>query len=127
MNLTTIAALFACLGTVSTVIFAYLGFKRGIKQQQEADEDRRKREEEEKKDEGEESGNLKADMSYIRRRVDDILLEQRDTNKAVNALAERVTRVEESAKQAHLRITENSSSIRDLQKIAQIKIGGEAE
>jgi len=43
-------------------------------------------------------------MEYIKHRIDDVLLEQKDTNKSVNALAERVSKVEESAKQAHKRI-----------------------
>lgn len=55
---------------------------------------------------GAEKGNLQADITYIKRRTDDVLLEQKDTNKSINALAERVTRVEESAKSAHKRIDE---------------------
>lgn len=47
---------------------------------------------------------MKSDIEYIKRRNDDILLEQKDTNKNFNVLSERVTRVEESAKQAHKRL-----------------------
>lgn len=47
---------------------------------------------------------MQSDISYIKNRTDDVLLEQKDTNKSINALSERVTRVEESAKQAHKRI-----------------------
>lgn len=50
------------------------------------------------------SATLKSDVDYIKRRVDDVLLEQRDTNKSLSELSERVTRVEESAKQAHKRL-----------------------
>lgn len=47
---------------------------------------------------------MKSDIEYIKRRNDDILLEQKDTNKNFTVLSERVTRVEESAKQAHKRL-----------------------
>ena len=43
-------------------------------------------------------------MSYVKRRVDDILLERREFNKMLDAHGERITRVEESVKQAHKRI-----------------------
>lgn len=46
----------------------------------------------------------KADVEYIKRGVDDIRLEQKAQGKKIDDLAERVTRVEESAKQAHKRI-----------------------
>lgn len=56
------------------------------------------------KNESEDSAALKSNVDYIKRRVDDVLLEQRDTNKTLSELSERITRVEESAKQAHKRI-----------------------
>ena len=80
----------AIVGVLSGVIFWYIGYQKGCKQ--------------ESLQEGEEEGTLKSDTRYIIRRVDDILLEQKDTNKSINLLAERVTRVEESAKQAHKRL-----------------------
>ncbi|ETT30659.1 hypothetical protein C161_27183 [Paenibacillus sp. FSL R5-192] len=46
----------------------------------------------------------RADVDYIKRGVDDIRLEQRAQAQRVDVLSERVTRVEESAKQAHKRI-----------------------
>lgn len=46
----------------------------------------------------------RADVDYIKRGVDDIRLEQRVQARRVDVLAERVTRVEESAKQAHKRL-----------------------
>lgn len=53
---------------------------------------------------GQDDGELKTDISYIKRRVDDIILEQRETNKTLDLHGERITRVEESTKQAHKRI-----------------------
>ena len=56
------------------------------------------------KDDTERDAMLRADMEYIKRGVDDIRVEQRDQGQKVDVLSERVTRVEESAKQAHKRI-----------------------
>lgn len=68
------------------IVFGWLGFRRA------SGSDFRR------------EGTLKSDTEYIKRRIDDILLEQKETNKSFNLLAERVTRVEESVKQAHKRI-----------------------
>ena len=79
-------------GTLSGIFFAVVGYKKGLQKESLTN--------------GRESGTLKADTEYIKRRIDDVLLEQKDTNKSINALSERVTRVEESTKQAHKRIDE---------------------
>lgn len=47
---------------------------------------------------------LKNDLGYIRSGVDDIRFEQRMQSQRIDALSERVTRNEESSKQAHKRI-----------------------
>jgi hypothetical protein len=47
---------------------------------------------------------LRSDMEYIKRGVDDIRLEQRAQGRMIDDLKERVTRLEESGKQAHKRI-----------------------
>ena len=83
-------ALLGVVGIISGVLFGYIGYQNGCKKENLL--------------EGEEDGALKSDTKYIMRRVDDILLEQKDTNKSLNLLAERVTRVEESTKQAHKRL-----------------------
>jgi hypothetical protein len=80
----------AIAGTVFSAIMALVGYKAGFQKKC--------------KEEGEETGTLKANTEYIKRRIDDVLLEQKDTNKSINMLAERVTRVEESSKAAHRRI-----------------------
>jgi hypothetical protein len=49
---------------------------------------------------------IKVDMEYIKRGVDDIRVDLRSEAQKTDELAERVTRVEESAKQAHKRIDE---------------------
>lgn len=47
---------------------------------------------------------IRTDMEYLKRGVDDIRIEQRAQGQRMDALVERVTRVEESSKQAHKRI-----------------------
>ncbi len=51
-----------------------------------------------------ENAELKAGLDYIRKGVDDIRIDLRANEKQMNVLSERVTRVEESNKQAHKRI-----------------------
>lgn len=90
MDQVTLFSLITSVGTICAIVFGYIGYAKGVKK--------------ESHHEGEIDGTQKADIEYIKRRTDDILLEQRETNKSVNALAERVTRVEESVKSAHKRL-----------------------
>lgn len=79
------------VSTVCAIAFGYSAFHRN-----------RKRED---TDSGKLSGTIVSELGYIRAGVDDLKREHRETAQAVGKLAERVTRVEESAKQAHHRIT----------------------
>lgn len=81
-------ALLGTLGCVCSIAFGYVGYQRGLRK------------------EGAESGEIKADVRYIRQGVDDIRIDLRAQETRVGDLSERVTRVEESAKQAHKRIDE---------------------
>ncbi|HHY28798.1 MAG TPA: hypothetical protein GX523_19035 [Desulfitobacterium dehalogenans] len=47
---------------------------------------------------------IRTDMEYLKRGVDDIRIEQRAQGQRMDAMGERLTRVEESSKQAHKRI-----------------------
>lgn len=75
---------------VSGIVLGWLGRSRTINQDiaQQASTDALQR----------------ADVEYIKRGVDDIRLEQKAQGKRIDELSERVTRVEESAKQAHKRL-----------------------
>lgn len=90
MDNNTVLALIGTAGTICAIVFGYAGYRKGLKT------DFYK--------EGSNDGTLKSDTQYIKRRIDDVLLEQKDTNKSINSISERVTRVEESSKQAHKRI-----------------------
>ncbi|MDA2639021.1 hypothetical protein PDQ79_31980 [Bacillus cereus] len=50
------------------------------------------------------SKSIKAELGYIRKGVDDIRIDLKASEKQMVALGERVTRVEESTKQAHKRL-----------------------
>lgn len=56
------------------------------------------------KNEGQLEGSVKTDLTYIKKRTDDVLLEQKDTNRQLSLLTERLVRVEESTKAAHKRL-----------------------
>ena len=92
MDLVTSVSLIVTAGSVSAVVFGYIGYSRGVKKDSYSD--------------GAVRGTLETDIEYIKRRTDDVLLEQKDTNKSINALAERVARVEESTKSAHQRLNQ---------------------
>jgi len=47
---------------------------------------------------------LQTDVSYIKRGIDDIRVDLRMQGQRMDGLSERITRVEESAKQAHKRL-----------------------
>ena len=79
-------------GIAVTALFSYLAFLRAQRK--------------EHKDEGENKGVMMSDIGYIKAGVDDLKREQRETAASVGKLSERITRVEESTKQAHKRIDE---------------------
>ena len=56
--------------------------------------------------EGKFVGSLSSDVGYIKAGVDDLKRDNREMRGDFSVLSERVTRVEESAKQAHKRIDE---------------------
>ncbi|GGB56911.1 hypothetical protein GCM10011409_38110 [Lentibacillus populi] len=56
------------------------------------------------KNDTKESAELKAGLDYIRKGVDDIRIDLRSNEKQMGVMGERLTRVEESSKQAHKRI-----------------------
>ncbi|MBT2577380.1 hypothetical protein J7E43_08150 [Bacillus sp. ISL-8] len=53
---------------------------------------------------GQESAEMRAELGYIRKGVDDIRIDQKASEKQMISFGERITRVEESSKQAHKRI-----------------------
>lgn len=83
---TVLSLVFAALG----YLVAYLTFQRNKKKDDTA--------------EGQNKGVMMSDIGYIKAGVDDLKRETADQRRTVGELGERVTRVEESTKQAHKRI-----------------------
>ena len=90
MDFTAITALISVCGVISGIIIGWSGRNRTAKH--------------DTKEEARSDAAVRADIEYIKRGIEDIRLEQRAQGKRFDELAERVTRVEESAKQAHKRI-----------------------
>ncbi|MDR0268358.1 hypothetical protein [Paenibacillus sp.] len=83
-------AMLAVASAISCIALGWLGRARTVK-----------------KDVAKEAGagaTLQTDVEYIKRGVDDIKVDLRMQGQRVDGLSERVTRVEESAKQAHKRL-----------------------
>lgn len=87
-----IGALIAIIGTVAGIWFGYSGRQKACKDEVRADTVGHTE--------------LKTNVEYIKRGVDDIRIDLRAQENTVRDLSDRVTRVEESAKQAHKRIDE---------------------
>jgi len=90
MNITILVAVISVVAAVSGIILGWTARAR-----------------ETKKSISEEAGTgavLRSDVEYIKRGIDDIRVDQRAMRQDMGELTERVTRVEESAKQAHKRI-----------------------
>jgi len=79
-------AVIAAAAAISGIVLGWLGRSRTVRQ------------------DGAEDGELRASVKYIRDGVDDLRVEIRSQGQRYDMLAERVTRVEESAKSAHRRI-----------------------
>ena len=86
--------------TAIGVLISWLAFSRKNKKDLEKD--------------GESRGVLASDIGYIKAGVDDLKRESRETRQEVRTLSDRVTRCEESAKQAHKRIDETHNRMNEL-------------
>ncbi len=67
----------------------------------------------ENKDEGKDKGSMMSDIGYIKAGVDDLKRDTKDNSKRINTLIERISRNEESTKQAHKRIDEVNEKIKE--------------
>lgn len=90
LSVTTISAVIGIVGAISGVALGWSGYARTHNNKTRKD--------------AEHDAILRTDMDYIKRGVDDIKLEQKMQHNEMNELSERVTRIEESTKQAHKRI-----------------------
>jgi hypothetical protein len=56
------------------------------------------------KSDGQQGAEMKAKLEYISKGIDDIRIDQKASERQMVSFGERITRVEESAKQAHKRL-----------------------
>lgn len=97
MDQTTAYSLVLAVGSFCGIVFGYIGYSRGVKKDTYSA--------------GKTTGEQQADITYIKKRTDDILLEQRDTNRKLEGHATelsdhavKIARLEESTKSAHKRL-----------------------
>jgi hypothetical protein len=90
VDLTIMMAIVSASAAISGIALGWFGRARAARQDAEQ--------------QGGQDGYLRANVEYIKRGVDDMRLEQRAQGKSVDHLSERVTRLEESSKQAHKRL-----------------------
>jgi hypothetical protein len=90
MEFAIIGGIIGAVGTLSAIVFGFIGYNKGLKK--------------DSKQEGETDGTIKTDIKYITSLIENILVEQRHINEVLSGHAERLTRVEESSKQAHKRL-----------------------
>lgn len=88
-----VVAITAVISAIATVGGMWLGWL--AKGREQAKEHRT---------EGGSAARMQTDMDYIKRGVDELRLEAKDQGRRFDELSERVTRVEESSKQAHKRL-----------------------
>ncbi|MNC07072.1 hypothetical protein D3C75_546020 [compost metagenome] len=99
INWGTFATLIGMIGVVSGVMLGWMGRTRSSKQDtvQQASS----------------GAALRADVDYIKRGVDETRLELKAQGQRYDMLSERVTRIEESSKQAHKRLDRIESRERE--------------
>lgn len=90
MDVTALMVVISAVAAISGVVLGWTGKTRTVRQ--------------DTTQEVRENTTIKSDVEYIKRGVDDMRLEMRAQGQRFDVLAERVTRVEESAKQAHHRL-----------------------
>ena len=92
MNTTMLISIFSAAFAALGVIISALAFSRKEKKDTEV--------------QGEHRGALASDVGYIKAGVDDLKRESRETRHDIRELTVRLTRCEESCKQAHKRLDE---------------------
>lgn len=92
MSTFAVSTICTVAGIALTALFSYVAYQRNKRKDNQ--------------NEGESKGVIMSDIGYIKAGVDDLKRENRETAAKVGGLSERITRCEESCKQAHHRIDE---------------------
>jgi hypothetical protein len=92
------------LGVLISVLGLIIAFQGFQLNKQKSLSDQSKDEKRDARTDAQESAKIQAQLDYIGKGVDDIRIDLKANERQIGALGERVTRVEESAKQAHKRL-----------------------
>lgn len=92
VSLDIVLTIISVMGTLSSILFAYLAFKRGERSSH--------------KDEGKNEGVMLIEIGYIKSSIDRIEKSLNHLEERYSELSNRLVAVEESTKNAHKRITE---------------------
>lgn len=90
MGKVEIGTILTIIGMMISFVFSYLVFWKNSKNENKKD--------------GENKGTITSDIGYIKAGIDDLKKEQKETREGMLGFSERLTRCEESTKQAHKRI-----------------------
>ena len=97
-SLDIVLTVISVMGTVSSIHFAYLAFKKGERSSH--------------KDEGKNEGVMLSEIGYIKSSIDRIEKSLNHLEERYTELSNRLVKVEESTKNAHKRITELHQEIK---------------
>lgn len=86
MDIATVTTIVGVVGTAATIIAAFLGYRKGVKQ------------------DGAGEGSLRSDVGYIKAGVDDVKSELKEQRDKHFALAGKVVEIDASVRSAHKRI-----------------------
>ncbi|MBV4420325.1 hypothetical protein KM800_13520 [Clostridium tyrobutyricum] len=104
MNDINIAAITTAVGLLCTMVGTFVGYKS-------FKNDTERNSKQEVREDAKGDTQLKMQLDYISRGVDDIKLDIKDQNRKISSLIERVARIEESVKSAHHRIDDLEDKI----------------
>jgi ribulose 1,5-bisphosphate carboxylase large subunit-like protein len=90
LNNDTLITVIAVVASLTSILIGWWGRGRTIKQDVTADATK--------------DAELRTDMQYIKRGIDDVRIDQKLQGQRFDQLSERVTRIEESTKSAHRRL-----------------------
>lgn len=104
MNDISVAVIATTVGLICSIVGTFVGYKS-------FKNDTERNSKQEVREDAKGDTQLKMQLDYISRGVDDIKLDIKDQNRKISSLIERVARIEESVKSAHHRIDDLEDKI----------------
>lgn len=104
MNDISIALVCTVVGTAGTLLGVLIGYKTYKKASEKDIKDETKKATDEVKEDTQNGTQVKMQLNYISRGIDDIKIDIKAQDRRISEVVERVAKVEESAKSAHHRL-----------------------